>query len=201
MVRAARMPGTAQAKLDSSGMNERPERPTLPISRSSRNAARGRYPESSSTRMNAKSSTICGRNTSTLPAPARTPSTRRLSNGPGGSAAPMPPASAAISALIACMNGWAQANTAWNMRNIVAARISGPATGWRTTRSIRSLGVSDGTPSRPSLPRMHSTSCWSAATDAMSAATAAASSVDTLRAGALDPSPGTGSSVACCRSR
>ena len=42
MVRVAMMPGTAQAKLDSSGMNERPESPTVPITRSSRNAARGR---------------------------------------------------------------------------------------------------------------------------------------------------------------
>jgi hypothetical protein len=42
MVRAAMMPGMAQAKLDSSGMNERPLRPTPPISRSSKKAARGR---------------------------------------------------------------------------------------------------------------------------------------------------------------
>ena len=42
MVRAAMMPGIAQAKLDSSGMKARPDRPTRPISRSSRKAARGR---------------------------------------------------------------------------------------------------------------------------------------------------------------
>lgn len=42
MVRAAMMPGIAQAKLDSRGMNERPDRPTLPIRRSSMKAARGR---------------------------------------------------------------------------------------------------------------------------------------------------------------
>ena len=42
MVRVAMMPGMAQAKLDSSGMNERPDSPTLPITRSSRKAARGR---------------------------------------------------------------------------------------------------------------------------------------------------------------
>jgi hypothetical protein len=41
-VRVAMMPGMAQAKLDSSGMNERPDSPTLPITRSSRKAARGR---------------------------------------------------------------------------------------------------------------------------------------------------------------
>ena len=42
IVRVAMMPGIAHAKLDSSGMNERPDRPTPPIMRSSRNAARGR---------------------------------------------------------------------------------------------------------------------------------------------------------------
>ena len=42
MVRVAMMPGTAQAKLASSGMNERPDSPTRPITRSSRKAARGR---------------------------------------------------------------------------------------------------------------------------------------------------------------
>ena len=42
MVRVAMIPGMAQAKLDSSGMKARPERPTLPIRLSSRKAARGR---------------------------------------------------------------------------------------------------------------------------------------------------------------
>ena len=36
MVRVAMMPGMAQAWLDSSGMNARPDRPTQPIQRSSR---------------------------------------------------------------------------------------------------------------------------------------------------------------------
>ena len=40
MVRAAMMPGIAQAKLDSSGMKARPETPTRPMRRSSMNAAR-----------------------------------------------------------------------------------------------------------------------------------------------------------------
>lgn len=42
MERVAITPGTAQAKLESSGMKERPDRPTVPMTRSSRNAARGR---------------------------------------------------------------------------------------------------------------------------------------------------------------
>jgi hypothetical protein len=40
MLRVAMMPGMAQAKLDSSGMKLRPERPTVAISRSIRKAAR-----------------------------------------------------------------------------------------------------------------------------------------------------------------
>ena len=42
MVRAAMIPGMAHAKLDSSGMKARPDSPTFPMMRSSRNAARGR---------------------------------------------------------------------------------------------------------------------------------------------------------------
>ena len=42
MVRVAMMPGTAQAKLESSGMKDRPDRPTVPMRRSMRKAARGR---------------------------------------------------------------------------------------------------------------------------------------------------------------
>ena len=42
IVRVAMIPGIAHAKLDNSGMNERPDSPTVPISRSSMKAARGR---------------------------------------------------------------------------------------------------------------------------------------------------------------
>ncbi len=42
MLRVDMIPGTAHAKLDNSGMNERPDRPAAAIMRSSRNAARGR---------------------------------------------------------------------------------------------------------------------------------------------------------------
>ena len=40
--RVAMIPGIAHAKRDSSGMNERPDKPAFAIMRSSRNAARGR---------------------------------------------------------------------------------------------------------------------------------------------------------------
>ncbi|MNV86075.1 hypothetical protein D3C71_1800790 [compost metagenome] len=42
MDRVAITPGTAQAKLDNSGIKDRPDKPTVPITRSSKNAARGR---------------------------------------------------------------------------------------------------------------------------------------------------------------
>ena len=42
MLRVAIIPGTAQAKLDSKGINERPLKPALNMSLSSRNAARGK---------------------------------------------------------------------------------------------------------------------------------------------------------------
>ena len=78
MVRAAMIPGIAQAKLESKGMKERPERPTPPINRSNKKAARGRYPDSSRIKMKKNKIKICGKNTNTPPAPAITPSTNRL---------------------------------------------------------------------------------------------------------------------------
>ncbi len=42
IVRVAMIPGMAHENDDSSGMKERPDRPTPPMRRSSRNAARGR---------------------------------------------------------------------------------------------------------------------------------------------------------------
>jgi hypothetical protein len=40
-------PGIAQAKLESSGINERPLKPALDISLSNKKAALGKYPDSS----------------------------------------------------------------------------------------------------------------------------------------------------------
>jgi len=42
MVRVAMMPGMAQAKLDRRGIKARPDKPTLPMTLSSKKAARGR---------------------------------------------------------------------------------------------------------------------------------------------------------------
>ncbi len=112
MVRVAMMPGMAQAKLDRSGMNARPDKPTLPMIRSSRNAARGKYPESSSTRMKKNRMMIWGRKTSTLPTPAITPSTSNPLSRLGGMTLPTQPPKAPTPVLIASIGTCAQAKTA-----------------------------------------------------------------------------------------
>ena len=112
IVRVAMIPGMAHAKLESNGMNARPDNPTLPIKRSSRNAARGRYPESSSSSMKKKRMMICGRNTKTLPAPASTPSTKSPLSKLGGSACPIQVANVPTPSLIASIGTCAHANTA-----------------------------------------------------------------------------------------
>ena len=112
MVRVAMIPGMAQAKLDNSGMKARPDRPTLPITRSSKNAARGRYPESSRIRMKKNKMMICGRNTRTLPAPANMPLINKSFSRLAGSAAPSHAPRLATPVLIASIGNCAQANTA-----------------------------------------------------------------------------------------
>ena len=81
---------------------------------------------------------ICGRKTSTPPAPATMPSTSRLRNTPSGrwtrSHAPTAPTPASM----ASMGTAAQLNTAWNIRNMVPASSSMPHSGCSTTRSMAS---------------------------------------------------------------
>ena len=112
MVRVAMMPGMAQAKLDNKGMNARPDSPTLPIRRSSRKAARGRYPESSSTKMKKNKMMICGRNTSTLPTPASTPLMNKSLSKLAGSEWPTHSPTTPTPDLMASIGTCAQANTA-----------------------------------------------------------------------------------------
>ena len=82
---------------------------------------------------------ICGRNTSTLPAPAMKPSTSRLRSGPSGiapvSQSPSPP----TAALMRSMGKAAQLNTAWKIRNSTAASSTGPSSGCRTISSSRAI--------------------------------------------------------------
>ena len=86
MLRVAMMPGIAQANDDISGMNERPDRPTLPMTRSMMNAARAMYPLSSSTHRKKKRMAIWGTKVSVVPTPAMTPSTSSERSAPGGMA-------------------------------------------------------------------------------------------------------------------
>ena len=161
MVRVAMIPGMAQAKLDSKGMNARPESPTLPITRSSKKAARGRYPVSSRIRMKKNRMMICGRNTRTLPTPARTPFTSRSLSRLAGNPAPSQSPNAATPNLIAFIGHCAQANTARTTRTRLTARITGPNRGCSTTASTRSLKVTPWRRSPPTNPRIRRTSVWS----------------------------------------
>ena len=110
--RVAMMPGMAQAKLDSSGMKLRPERPTAAIIRSIRNAARAMYPVASIKRMKKKRITICGRNTTTEPTPARTPLVIASRISPSGRIAATRSLTKATPASSPSAKGVAQANTA-----------------------------------------------------------------------------------------
>ncbi len=76
--------------------------------------------------MKANSSTICGRNTITLPTPAITPSMMKLLNRPAGSTprtmSPSAPAPVSIRSII----GVAQAKTDWNTMAIASRKAIEP---------------------------------------------------------------------------
>ena len=80
---------------------------------------------------------ICGRNTSTLPAPEITPPTIRLRSGPAAISCCTACPKACMPALIQATGAWAQLNTAWNTRNISSASSTGPAIGCITIASSR----------------------------------------------------------------
>ena len=99
------MPGIAQANDDMSGMNALPCNPTPRMPRSTINAARARYPMSSSSVRNRNSRQICGRKMITLPTPAITPSTARSVSIPSPSVAATPMPIQPVPAAIQSMNG------------------------------------------------------------------------------------------------
>ena len=86
--------------------------------------------------MKANKIRICGKNTSTLPAPAIAPSTTRLRNGPAGMCWLTALAVAAMPVLIRSMGRLAHEKTAWKVTNNSAARIIKPQTGCSTQASI-----------------------------------------------------------------
>ena len=87
--------------------------------------------------MNRNRIRICGRNTTTAPTPASTPSLSSERNQPSGRAAASSACSAATPASIQPIGASAQLNTAWNMKNSTAASSRGPASGCSTTASMR----------------------------------------------------------------
>ena len=91
--------------------------------------------------MNAKRIAICGRNTSTEPTPAKTPSTTRLRRSPAGNCEPIAPPANAISHSMPSIRGVAHENTDWNTTAMSARKISGPHTRCSANASIRSLNV------------------------------------------------------------
>ena len=102
------MPGIAQANDDMSGMNALPCNPTPRMPRSTMNAARARYPMSSSSVRNRNSRQICGSKMITLPTPAITPSTMRSESMLAPSNPATWPPNQPVPASIQSMNGPAQ---------------------------------------------------------------------------------------------
>jgi hypothetical protein len=101
---------------------------------------------------------ICGKNTSTLPTPANTPLMSKSLTRLFGIAALSQLPTAATPSLIASMGTCAHANTAWNTKNKITARITGPKIGFSTTASRRSLKVTPSSRSPPTAPKMRRTS-------------------------------------------
>ena len=97
--------------------------------------------------MNRNRIRICGRKTITAPTPAKMPSTISERSQPVGQRIADPVAEADDVAASSASAGTAdQAKTAWNIRNRMAARMIGPATGCSSTPSswwvMRRTGVS-----------------------------------------------------------
>ena len=93
---------------------------------------------------------ICGRNTTTEPTPAITPSTTSERRKLSGKLAVIQPCTAAKLSSIQATGASDQANTAWNITKNRPSRIRNPATGWSSTESsacvIRRRGVSETVP-------------------------------------------------------
>src|SRR6516164_3693673 len=78
---------------------------------------------------------ICGRKTRTLPSPEMIPSRTKLHSQPCGSTIPAHAPRPSKPLLIRSIGACAQANTAWNIKNRIANRMTRPSTGWSTILS------------------------------------------------------------------
>ena len=134
-MRVAPMAGTAHACDMSSGTNARPDRPIARSTRSTKKAPRARYPVASSTSRTTVRITIWGMNTSTVPAPAKIPRTKKPDTRPSPSQRVTSPPRPPTSASMAVVTGSATRNTAANASVISDKNATGPRSGCKSTRS------------------------------------------------------------------
>jgi hypothetical protein len=87
--------------------------------------------------MKKNSTRICGRNTTTDPTPAHTPSTSRSRGAPAGTTVSAHRPALPISASTPSDSGAAAVKMLWNTASTTPRKTSGPATGWRNTASSR----------------------------------------------------------------
>ena len=103
----------------------------------------------------------------TLPTPAITPSTSRLRSGPSAMWSRTKAAVASTPALMASMGHCAQLNTAWNIKNSSAARITLPHSGCSSARSMASSRASGCAGDCTASCTMRCTSHWVSMTSSM----------------------------------
>ena len=85
---------------------------------------------------------ICGKNTNTLPTPAKMPSLSKLRKRPSGNDCVLRAPSSPIPNSMPFMKGSAQENTAWKIKNINIASSAKPKIGCSTTPSMASSRAS-----------------------------------------------------------
>ena len=85
---------------------------------------------------------ICGKNTNTLPTPAKMPSLSKLRKRPSGNDCVLSVPSSPMPNSMPFMNGSAQENTAWKIKNINIASSAKPKIGCSTTPSMASSRAS-----------------------------------------------------------
>ena len=135
------MPGTAQAKLDSSGMNGRPDRPTPRISRSSRMRRAAGSPVFQRQNESEQDDDLRQEHQHATAGTGDNASTSRLCSTPAG-VWRRPAAERGCAFLNQADGGLAQADTAWNISNSTVSN-AGPSTGCMTRLSAGPATVAD----------------------------------------------------------
>ena len=129
MIRALMMPGIAHANDPSNGMNDLPCSPNSPITLSTKNAARARYPHSSRMEINKFKIKICGKNTITDPTPPRSPFTRNDLINVGSMESTKAPCSTPMPPSIRSISGSAHVKIDWKKNAMITINASVPHTG------------------------------------------------------------------------